>query len=78
MSNNLSNADWIRQKIEHAFPEATFRVSDTRGDDMHLALSIRSKVFEGKTMVQSHRMIYDCLESLRCGLIHALSIQTRS
>jgi len=71
----MSNVEWVQQAIAQAFPNATFAVHDTRGDDMHLMLCIQSNAFAGKTQIQRHRMIYACLDHLRSGQIHALSIQ---
>lgn len=41
----------------------------------HYELSIVSEAFSGKTTLQRHRMIYECLADLMPGKIHALSIQ---
>ena len=78
INQDVSNAEWIQQKLSHSFPDATLTVQDTRGDDMHLSLCIKSDVFKEKTPLQCHRMIYDSLDNLRCGQIHALSIQASS
>ena len=47
-------------------------VQETGGG--HYELSIVSKAFSGKTTLQRHRMIYECLADLKPGEIHALSI----
>ncbi|MBL6735567.1 MAG: BolA family transcriptional regulator [Burkholderiales bacterium] len=48
-------------------------VQETGGG--HYELSIVSEAFSGKTTLQRHRMIYECLADLMPGKIHALSIQ---
>ena len=78
VNQSLSNVEWIQKTIAHAFPDAKITVQDTRGDDMHLLICVHSKAFQGKTPIQSHRMIYGCLDDLRRGRIHALSIQALS
>lgn len=40
----------------------------------HFALTIQSPLFEGKSLVQQHRLIYDALGSLMETDIHALRI----
>lgn len=47
-------------------------VQETGGG--HYELSIVSEAFSGKTILQRHRMIYECLADLMPGEIHALSI----
>ena len=47
-------------------------VQETGGG--HYELSIVSEAFSGKTTLQRHRMIYECLADRMPGEIHALSI----
>ena len=46
------------------------------GDDNHYAATIKSKIFEGKTKVQQHKLVYDALEGRMGGILHALSLTT--
>jgi BolA protein len=48
-------------------------VKETGGG--HYELSIVSPLFSGKTTMQRHRLVYECLSELMPGKIHALSIQ---
>ncbi len=48
-------------------------VQETGGG--HYELSIVSETFSGKSTIQRHRIIYECLSDLMPGAIHALSIQ---
>ncbi len=43
----------------------------------HYRVTIVSKDFEGKKLLESHRMIYKALESIK-SFIHALAITTKS
>jgi BolA family transcriptional regulator, general stress-responsive regulator len=45
------------------------------GGNSHLKLIIASPLFEGKSLLQCHRMIYDTLGDAVGKEIHALSIQ---
>ncbi|MFL2666794.1 MAG: BolA family protein [Burkholderiales bacterium] len=47
-------------------------VQETGGG--HYELSIVSETFSGKSTIQRHRIIYECLSDLMPGAIHALSI----
>jgi len=40
----------------------------------HFAISIQSPLFEGKTLIQQHRLIYEALGTLMQTDIHALRI----
>jgi stress-induced morphogen len=49
------------------------------GGGNHLRVEIISKGFEGKSLIQQHKMIHDILDHQmenRGGFIHALSIKT--
>ena len=51
-------------------------IKDLAGDDNHYAATIKSKIFEGKTKVQQHKLVYDALEGRMGGILHALSLTT--
>tara|TARA_Y100000588_G_C13620906_1_gene655382 strand:+ start:317 stop:580 length:264 start_codon:yes stop_codon:yes gene_type:complete len=44
----------------------------------HFKLFIISKDFDGKTLIQRHRLVYDVLSSMIKKEIHALSINART
>ena len=44
----------------------------------HYAVKIVSKRFEGKTLIQRHRMVYEALGTLMQTDIHAVSIQAKA
>ena len=43
----------------------------------HFSLQITSPVFEGKTRVACHRLVYDAVADLMASRIHALAIDAR-
>ena len=66
----------IKQRIEEAIPDSTTSVVDTGGGN-HFQAVVVSKQFEGKTMVEQHRMVYDALRAALDGeTIHAMALQT--
>lgn len=44
----------------------------------HFTIHIVAQAFTDKTLIERHRMIYDLLQDMMHGEIHALSIQARS
>jgi BolA family transcriptional regulator, general stress-responsive regulator len=49
--------------------------ADGRG---HFSLEIESTAFVGKSLIQQHRMVYQCVDALMQTDIHALSLKTRA
>ena len=66
----------IIEMIVKALPGAKVEVKDLAGDDNHYAATITSNLFEGKTKVNQHKMVYDALEGKMGGVLHALSLTT--
>jgi stress-induced morphogen len=78
LQGDMSNAQWIAERLKQVFPEADVHIQDPRSDDQHLIVRMRTKRFKGMARVQIHQMIYAALENLRQGRLHALSIQAGS
>ena len=74
----LSNVHWIHQKLDAAFPQSDITVTDTRGDDQHLSVTIVSGVFAEKSRITCHQMVYAALDHMRHSQIHALALRTQS
>ena len=75
--------DEIQQKLLDNFPEAEIELHNTssmhRGHNArgyHLKTIIKYKEFEGKTLIEQHRMVQEALKEELGGIIHALSIKT--
>ena len=66
----------IIDMIVKALPDAKVEVKDLAGDDNHYAATVTSNLFEGKTKVNQHKMVYDALEGRMGGVLHALSLTT--
>lgn len=67
------NPDQIKQQIETGLPGAQVTVT---GDGSHFEAVVVSAAFEGKGLLERHRMVYDTLGDKVGGAIHALSIRT--
>jgi stress-induced morphogen len=62
--------------IVKSIPDATVEIKDLAGDDNHYSAVVVSKMFENKTKVAQHKMVYDALEGKMGGVLHALSLTT--
>jgi acid stress-induced BolA-like protein IbaG/YrbA len=64
----------IKTILEDGLPEAYVRVG---GDGTHFEAVIVSPAFEGKTLLQRHRLVNALLgEHINSGALHAFSMQT--
>jgi stress-induced morphogen len=71
--------DQLRSLLEHAFPDAEeLSVDDRTGGGDHFQVVVASPRFEGLSLVEQHRLVYDALaDPLRDGTIHELRIRTK-
>jgi stress-induced morphogen len=65
--------------LDRAFPDAAeLDVLDRTGGGDHFQVLVASPRFDGLTLVDQHRLVYDALaEPLADGTIHELRIKTR-
>ena len=72
----MMDAQTIQTMIQEGLPDATVQVL---GDDgQHFEATVVCPQFEGKNMIQQHRMVYATLGSLMGNEIHALALNTRA
>jgi len=69
----------LEELLRQAFPDAAeLRVEDRTGGGDHFQVRVASDRFDGRSLVEQHRMVYDALaEPLADGTIHELRISTR-
>lgn len=62
-----------------SFPDASeLAVEDRTGGGDHFQVTLASGRFDGLSLVEQHRLVYDALaEPLRDGTIHELRIKTK-
>ena len=65
--------------LRAAFPDATeLSVEDRTGGGDHFQVSVASARFDGLSLVEQHRLVYDALAApLADGTIHELRIKTK-
>ena len=68
----------VKALLERAFPDASeLQVIDRGGGD-HLEVRVTAPSFEGLSLVDQHRRVYDALGGMLAdGSIHELRIKTR-
>jgi stress-induced morphogen len=69
----------LQNLLEQAFPDATeLSVVDRTGGGDHFQVTVVSPRFEGLSLVDQHRLVYDALAApLADGSIHELRIKTK-
>jgi acid stress-induced BolA-like protein IbaG/YrbA len=65
----------VKALIEAGIPGATAEVT---GDGRHFDATVTSAAFEGKSLIQQHRMVKDAVKAeIASDELHALSIKTK-
>ena len=69
----------LERLLRDAFPEAEeLSVADRTGGGDHFQVTLASRRFDGLSLVEQHRLVYDALAApLADGTIHELRIKTR-
>ncbi len=68
--------DTVKALIEAGLPGATVEVT---GDGRHFEALVISEEFEGKSLIQRHRMVLDTVNAqIASDELHALSIKART
>ena len=66
----------IKKLIISSIPDATIEIKDLMGDNNHYSAKITSKIFNGKTKIEQHKIVYKSLQGKMGNELHALSITT--
>ena len=70
--------DLIIQKIQAAIPGAQVELEDLTGTADHWKAVVVAEAFQGKSLIQRHRMVFAALEEEMKGAIHALSLDLKT
>ncbi len=74
----------IRERLEKTFSPQQLAIQDeshkhaghaSAGGAGHFDVDIVADAFEGKTLIQRHRLVYDAVDDIMHTEIHALSIK---
>ena len=66
----------IKNLIKEAIPDAEIVINDLAGDENHYSATIKSKIFNGKSKIEQHKIVYKSLKGKMGNELHALSINT--
>jgi stress-induced morphogen len=69
----------LSTQLQEALGDAEVSVQDRTGTMDHFNVKVISDAFEGKNLLDRHRMIYQALDAqMKDGRIHALEIQAKT
>ena len=74
MAMNLKE---IESMIKEALPDAIIDIQDLAGDGNHYSATITSSLFNGKSKIEQHKMIYNSLKGKMGNELHALALKTK-
>ena len=66
----------IKKLITSSIPDAIIEIKDLMGDSNHYSAKITSKIFNGKSKIEQHKLVYKSLQGKMGNELHALSITT--
>ena len=72
----MSKVEAIKDIIQTSLPEATVLVSDPHNDGEHFEAVVICPSFEGKPLVQQHRLVMGPLKEAFETAVHALALKT--
>ena len=66
----------IKKLITSSIPDASIEIKDLVGDNNHYSAKISSKIFNGLSKIEQHKLVYKSLKGKMGNELHALSITT--
>ena len=74
MAMNISE---IEDLIKNSIPDANINIQDLAGDGNHYSAIIVSSIFNGKSKIEQHKIVYNSLKGKMGNELHALAITTK-
>jgi stress-induced morphogen len=73
----MIDRDSLVALIRTALPDADVHIVDRTGTMDHFNVTVRSKDFRGKTLIEQHQLVYGALRgALKDGRVHAVELRT--
>jgi len=66
----------IKNLIKESIPDAEIIIQDLAGDENHYSATIKSKIFNGRSKIEQHKMVYKSLKGKMGNELHALALNT--
>ena len=67
----------IENLIKESIPDAEILIQDLAGDENHYSATIKSKIFNGKSKIEQHKLVYKALKGKMGNELHALALNTK-
>jgi stress-induced morphogen len=74
----MPSPEEIKRRIEASIPGAHAEVEDYTGGGDHFRATVTAPVFEGRSRIEQHRLVYEVFGAEIGGAIHALSLKTEA
>jgi stress-induced morphogen len=69
--------DSLTELIRAELPDAQVSIFDRTGTMDHFNVTVRSKAFSGRTLIEQHQLVYGALRAaLKDGRVHAVELKT--
>jgi len=66
----------IKNLVKEAIPDAEITIQDLAGDENHYSATIKSNIFNGKSKIEQHKIVYKALKGKMGNELHALALNT--
>ena len=66
----------ISNLIKEALPDAEVIIKDLAGDENHYSATVKSKIFNGISKIEQHKLVYKALKGKMGNELHALALNT--
>ena len=66
----------IKKLILSSIPDAVIDIKDLMGDNNHYSANVKSKMFNGLSKIDQHKLVYKALKGKMGNELHALSLNT--
>ena len=67
----------IENLIKNSIPDAIINIQDLAGDGNHYSATIVSSIFQGKSKIEQHKIVFNSLKGKMGNELHALAITTK-
>ena len=67
----------IEKLIKESIPDALIDIQDLAGDGNHYSATVTSSIFNGKSKIEQHKIVYNSLKGKMGNELHALAITTK-
>lgn len=69
--------DSLTALIQREIPDAQVQIVDRTGTMDHFNVTVRSRAFAGRTLIEQHQLVYGSLRgALKDGRVHAVELTT--